>query len=943
MSEYTYGMDQVTRNHIHFKKRGVNMKKRYLRAGLTLILSSTVLLSSFSAAAQAGTGQQGDNITISDRASQDGIVYSSAYLDYLSAAERGDTEKYGGVIPDSIPPLDSAAVTSKYLSGNSQETFEAAYDPRTSGLVTPVKDQGLRANCGIFSALASMESFAVKPNKLDKAYDLSENYYDYMLGSNAFGNDVFNPYAVTYRPIGVNYNYGVNSQEIFYSAVLRGSILESEFPYTPRSTVVLEDDSIFQTEPSAYLYGYVYKKGYLKESLTPEVMQNRVKEIKRLVKDFGGCVLDYSSAGNHTNTSKLPYCIYMPVAEAFEHVVEPGHSVYIIGWDDNFSKDNFTLKPENDGAFLVKNTGQSDSVCYQYVSYEDYFVCSGALKTVSDMSSAKRYENIYSHTMTNPIESYVKNPQQAPLYANVYDLQGNSSQQLEAVGVYTLYENTQIKIYVNPLDGTLSNTGLIEAYSGTIKTPGYTTVTLNVPVSLANSSGKYAVAVKVMTQNPGKPNTYSVPIELKDYQHPKDPLQWTYRPSSSGTSFLSVNGGATWEDWTAEQETGHRNFCLNGYTNPIPAQNSETLDIKFYKPSDWDNNITIKLWNAEAAKAGSFAMTNLGGGVFGYTASGLTRATFSISDGAGHVSAQADASGKVTFAENRIVKRAAYPIKISFKKPVNWNDTVKVYYYSNNEDEVELKAWPGYAMHNDGGGWFSYTITDMDDVCLLFTDGTSRQEPALLQPGYEVKSGQNFIYQDREVFYEDDTPLDVQFRKPSSWGSKVYIQLLDRSSSKLAMTCNEDGIYEYTDEDLTASSIIISDGSGHQTAALKAAGLVTVKDNHVFARPKKPIEVYFRRQTSWWKDIKIYYYSKASYTDLTGWPGTSMTNIGLWWYQYTITDMDNIRVMFTDVTNQLPGAGKDGIALHSGERLVVNKDGTYRIESTDQEVILDEY
>ena len=119
------------------------MKKRYLRAGLTLILSSTVLMSSFSAAAQAGTGQS-DNITIPDRDVRDGIVYSSAYLDYLSAAERGDTEKYGDVIPDSTPPLDSAAVTSsQYLSGTSQETFEAVYDPRTLGLVTPVKDQGM--------------------------------------------------------------------------------------------------------------------------------------------------------------------------------------------------------------------------------------------------------------------------------------------------------------------------------------------------------------------------------------------------------------------------------------------------------------------------------------------------------------------------------------------------------------------------------------------------------------------------------------------------------------------------------------------------------------------------------------------------------------------------------------------------------------------------------
>lgn len=932
---------KLLENHIHFKKRGVNMKKRYLRAGLTLILSATVLMSSFSAAAQAGTGQQGGNITIPDRATQNGVVYSSAYLDYLSAAERGDTEKYGDVIPDSIPPLDSAAITSsQYLSGNTQETFEAVYDPRASGLVTPVKYQGWRANCGIFSTLASMESFAIKPNKLDKTYDLSENYFDYMLGSNAFGDDVMNPYAPEYRMIGVDYNMGAREEDTYYSAVLRGAILENEFPYTPNSTVVLEDDSIFHTEPSAFVYGYIYERQIDRLDVTPQITQNRIKEIKRLVKETGGCVIGINSTGDHsTLESQTPTCTYAPLTT---DIITAGHSVCIVGWDDTFSKNNFRLKPENDGAFIVKDNAQSEAKGYRYLSYEDYFVSTDALKAVSDMSSAKRYENIYSHSMKSPVLHEVGKEQPA-LYANVYDVTDGAAQQLEAVGVYTFYENTQIKIYVNPLDGTLSNTGLIEAYSGTIKTPGYTTVTLNAPVSLANSNGKYVVAVKLISESSGNDSTFFLPVEQKEYVHYKDPKKEVYRPYTPGTSFYSADGGTTWEDWTFTGYGLKYNFCINGYTNPIPTQNSEALDIKFYKPLGWDNNITIKLWNVDSSKAGSFAMTSLGNGAFGFTANGLTRATFSISDGSGHVSAQADASGKVTFAENRIFKRAAYPIKISFKKPTNWNDSVKIYYYSNDEDEVELKYWPGYAMHNDGGGWFSYTITDMDDVRLLFTDGTSRQEPALLQPGYEVKSGQSFIYQDREVFYEDDTPLDVQFRKPSSWGSNVYIQLLDRSASKLAMTRNEDGIYEYTDAALTASDIIISDGNGHQTTTLKAAGLVTIKDNHVFARPKEPIEVYFRRQTSWWKDIKIYYYSKSSYTDLTGWPGTSMTNIGRWWYQYTITDMDNIRVMFTDVTSQLPGKGEDGIALHSGERLVVDTDGTYRIESIDQEVILDEF
>lgn len=939
MCEYTYDMDQVTQKYLY--KRGVNMKKRYLSAGLTLILSAAILSSSFSVAAQIDTNRQEDKIIISDRATQDGIVYNSAYLDYLSAAEQGDTQEYGDVIPESSPPLSAAAVeSSQSLSGTTQETFETVYDPRTTGLVTPVKDQGYRPTCGIFSALASMESFALKPNKLDKTYDLSENYFDYMLASNAFGDDVMNPYAPEYRPIGGNHFYGVWEQNVFYSAVLRGAILENEFPYTTASNVAtLTDDSIFHTEPSAYVYGYIYEPMVSFYHVTSQITQNRIREIKRLVKEMGSCVLgidptyDFSTVAGQT-----PKCTYAPLSAG---PLNANHSVCIVGWDDTFSKSNFVLTPENDGAFIVKDTAQSEEKGYFYLSYEDYFVSTGPLKTISDMSRTKRYENIYSYTMASPRQYPVSSGQPA-IYANVYDVADGAAQQLEAVGVFTFYENTQIKIYVNPLDGTLSNTGLIEAYSGTIQTPGYTTVTLNAPVSLANSSGKYVVAVKVISESSGDESSYYLPVEQKDYKDAADPQGRTYRPYTPGTSFYSADGGATWEDWTFTGYGYKYNFCINGYTNPIPAQDSESLDIKFYKPWNWDNNLTIKLWNVEAAKAGSYAMIDLGDGVFSYTANGLTRATFSISDGAGHVSAQADASGKVTFAENRIIKRAADPIKILFKKPTNWNDKIRIYYYSNDEDEVQLKGWPGYTMQNDGNGWFSYTITDMDDVRILFTDGTL-QEPALLQPGFEVKSGQNLIYQDREYFYEDDTPLDVQFCKPSAWGSDVYIQLLDRSVAKLPMTCNEDGIYEYSDSDLTASDIIISDGSGHQTATMKAAGPVTVKDNHVFGRPKEPIEVYFQRQTSWWKDIKIYYYSKTSYTDLVGWPGTSMTNIGNWWYQYTITDMDNIRVMFTDVTNQLPGPGEDGIALRSGERLVFDGDGTYRIESIDQEVILDEY
>lgn len=947
IGEYIYGMVKLLQILFTLIERGVNMKKRLLNTGLAIFLSAAIFTSAFSAAAQNDTDQQNSGTIISSGTMQAELVYSTAYKNYLTAAQNGNTDEYGEVTPDPIPGLSSGEISlSPHLSGSSSETFASSYDPRPLGLTTPVKHQHGKNTCGIFTALASMESYAVKPDKFGVKYDLSENFYHYLFGSDAFSATEVNPYAPERRYIISGKLTGLNGESVFGAAASgMGPILENEFPDSSY-TGYLENDDGFHKTPSLYLYDFVYEKGIDHSALTPAVMQNRVKEIKRLIKETGSCLLDYNPYYDRTNTKKIPYCTNFPVADALVNSsVQKAHSVLIVGWDDNFSKDNFILKPQNNGAFLVKDTDASEENAYSYVSYEDYFVCTQSLKTVADMSQAKRYENTYSYMTTMPEEAYfdMRKTDKTPYYANIYDLKSETPEQLEAVGVFTLYENSEIEIYVNPLSGSLSNTGMQKVYSGTLARPGYKTITLDTPVSLAGSDGQYAVAVKLLSDASDKSDGYhTLPVEKKNYVYPDDPTGHTYRPGSPENSLFSADDGVTWATCSSPAGTYDYAFCVTGYTSSIPAQNAQTLDVKFYKPSGWDDNLTIRLKNSGVSHDGSFAMTNLGNGVFGYTNSGVAKGTIVITDGAGHTSVQAEASGKCAFAEGQIVQRAQQPIKISFKKPTNWNNNIKIYYYTNDEREVELKSWPGFAMQNDGGNWYSYTITDMADARVIFTDGTN-QTPAMLQPGYEVKSGQSFVYQDGEYIYEDGTPLSVQFRKPDSWSSTVSIQLLDQSAQKLPMTSLGNGLYEYNAKDLTRSDIIISDSNGNQSARLVAAGLVTVKNNLVFARPKEPIEVYFHRQVSWWKDIKIYYYSQSGYHDLCGWPGTSMTNIGAWWYKSTITDMDNIRVMFTDVTNQLPGQNQDGIALKSGERLVVNKDGAYRIESINQEVILDEY
>lgn len=282
--------------------------------------------------------------------------------------------------------------------------------------------------------------------------------------------------------------------------------------------------------------------------------------VKNCVKEYGAVSISFYAS--ELQESETSYYNHSTAACYYPYKTTPNHAVTVVGWDDNYSRDNFTTKPANDGAWIVLNSWGSGfgKNGYFYLSYEDKSI--EDFVYVYDFESADKYDNNYqysnAHTYVVASNSISLSYNQVNMAANIYEIKANNggSELLEAVSVDVDGNNTRcnIKVYLNPEEDDNGaykpTTGTLIAQQQEIFTyPGFHIVDIEDVVLNAgdvisvvcdfgsNSYGRGLIAIEPIDYTSGNYKQQSSKIEKQSYTFDKSQSSYWYDQRGYGGNY----------------------------------------------------------------------------------------------------------------------------------------------------------------------------------------------------------------------------------------------------------------------------------------------------------------------------------------------------------------------------------------------------------------------
>ncbi len=392
-------------------------------------------------------------------------------------------------------------LTNKKLS---TDPIPSRFDLRDYGWVTPIKIQGDANSCWAFGIYGALESTVLKST--GKSFDFSESHMiNTMLQYSKYGvsddadDGGYADWAVEYV---LSWLGPVSAEDDSYDEFGRISTVDNQ------NENIHVQDVIFAHPRGNFTDNDEYKK---------LIMENGALDLS--FNNFDGApYYNSNTAAQYQNVSK-----------------EQNHEVAIIGWDDNYSKDNFLTPPPGDGAWIIKNSWDTNwgKDGFGYISYYDVGLFNYTYTASFVFNNTENYTTNYQTDLSGYLT--INGSDKDVSYSNSYKSNGNEL--ISGVGTYfsDKGENYSLDVYVN---GQLKHT-----QNGTAPYYGFHTVKLTkeIPVKKGDT---FKVVMKKK----------SVPTLNSSRQH-----------YIKNTTF--VNYGDGWKDISLDNKT----VSLKVYTKNQPG------------------------------------------------------------------------------------------------------------------------------------------------------------------------------------------------------------------------------------------------------------------------------------------------------------------------------------------------------------------------------------
>ena len=419
--------------------------------------------------------------------------------------------------PVDLSHLKELSEESAVIRDRQRLGMPSSYDLRSEGKLTDIRDQGNCGSCWAFATYGSLESNLLPGG----AEDFSENHlknthgfdWDFCDGGNAYISAA-------------------------YLGRWSGPVAEDDDPY--------DGDPVSGGDSPPGLSSTKHIQEIL---IIPDRSNSSDNTgIKEAVMSYGAVYTSMYWGGSYNGTTHAYY---------FGGSTYSNHAVAVVGWNDDYSRTNFSTTPPGDGAFIVRNSWGTDwgESGYFYVSYYDSnigtenFVFRGAESTTN-------YSRVYQYDDLGWVTSagYGKT---TAWFANVFTSGGDEL--LSAVSFYTASPKSKYKLYVykdvDGMSGPRSGT-LVRTVKGKIASAGYHTLSAGAPIPLLDGQ-TFSVVVKLRTPK----YDFPIPIEYPMYGYS------SLATANSGESYVSPNG----KDWSdLNSAYSNSNVCLKAFTVTTP-------------------------------------------------------------------------------------------------------------------------------------------------------------------------------------------------------------------------------------------------------------------------------------------------------------------------------------------------------------------------------------